>query len=291
MSAATIILNPRAGTLLPRAGVDQITEICEQEQVNADVVATESPEQMTETLRRLVRSGAERVIVAGGDGTVSAAVQELAGTSTALGIIPQGSANNFAVALRLPMDLPSAIRVIKDGVVREVDLGKIGDRYFTESAGVGLFADALAIYGEGTNKNLFRALYAVAKLIFALKPQRVVVTVDGEKTIERAVMCGVSNSFRMAAAMPLAPAAKVTDGELDVVIIGDLRRGELLPYYRALRAQLHSKLEKVTMLKGKEIKIESRRPMNVHCDDAVIGGTPVSITVAPRSLKVVVDRL
>ena len=51
--------------------------------------------------------------------------------------------------------------MLHDGVVRAVDLGKIGDRYFTESAGVGLFADALALYGQGTNKNFVRGLYAL----------------------------------------------------------------------------------------------------------------------------------
>jgi YegS/Rv2252/BmrU family lipid kinase len=245
---------------------------------------------MTQTIRNLVQSGAERVAVAGGDGTVSLAVQVLVHTKTALGIIPQGTANNFATALRLPLDLPSAIRVIKDGVVRDVDVGKVGERYFTEAAGVGLFADALAIYGAGTNKNLLRGLYAVARLVFSLKAHRILITVDGNQMEERAVMCTASNTFRMGTAMPLAPEAKVTDGELDVVIIGNLRRSELIPYYRALRAQMQSKLDKLTTIRGKEIKIESRRRMNVHCDDRVIGTTPVSIHAEPRALKVLVDR-
>ena len=291
MSAATIILNPRAGSLFPRAGIDQIEEICAQQGVEAHVTSTDTPEQMVKTLRELVRSGAERVVVAGGDGTVAGAVQELAHTDTALGIIPQGSANNFATALRLPLDLPSAIRVIGDGVVREVDLGKVGSRYFTESAGVGLFADSLALYGTGSNKNVLRALYTFFKLVLSLKAQRLFVTVDGEKVVERAVMCDAANTFRVAAGLPLSPSAKVTDGELDVVIIGDLRRRELIPYYRAMRAQMHPTLEKVTILKGRKITIESRRRMNVHCDDRIVGTTPVTIEAQPHALKVLVDRL
>ena len=75
------------------------------------------------------------------------------------------------------------------------------------------------------------------------------------------------------------------------MIIGDLSRSELIPYYRALRAQMHARLEKISTLRGKEIMIESRGRMNVHCDDRVIGKTPVTIRVEPNALKVLVDRL
>ena len=291
MNAATIFLNDKAGSLRVTPGVDQIRQMAADLGIQADVVSTDSAEDMTQNLRRLVAARAERVIVAGGDGTIAAAVQELAHTDTALGIIPQGSANNFATALRLPMDLPSALRVIRDGTVRAIDLGKVGDRYFTEAAGVGLFADSLALYGKGSNKNVFRALYTMIKLVLSLEAQRLVITADGERKIERAVMCTVSNSFRMAYAMPVAPEAKLTDGELDVVIIGDLRRSELIPYYRAIRAQLHQTLEKVTTFRAREIRIASRRGMNVHCDDTVVGTTPATFTSHPHALKVVVDKL
>ncbi len=291
LSAVTIFLNNRAGSLHVTPGVEQIREMCADLELQADVVSTESAEQMTEALRRLVASKAERVVVAGGDGTIAAAVQVLAHTETALGIIPQGSANNFATALRLPQDLPSALRVIRDGTVREVDLGKVGDRYFTEAAGVGLFADSLALYGHGSNKNVLRALYTMIKLVLSLKAQRLFITADGERKVERAVMCTVSNSYRMAYALPVAPEAKVTDEELDVVIVGDLRRSELIPYYRAMRAQLHQKLEKITTFRTREIRIESRHRMNVHCDDRVVGTTPATFTSHPRALKVLVDKI
>ena len=291
MSAATIFLNDRAGSLHATPGVEQIREMCADLGIPAEVVSTESAKQMTEAIRRLVASGAERVIVAGGDGTIAAAVQELAHTDTALGIIPQGSANNFATALRLPHDLPSALRVIRDGAVREVDLGKVGDRYFTEAAGVGLFADSLALYGHGSNRNVLRALYTMIKLVLSLRAQRLFITADGEQKVERAVMCTVSNSYRMADSLPVAPEAKVTDEELDVVIVGDLRRRELIPYYRAMRAQLHQKLEKITTFRAREIKIESRHRMNVHCDDRVVGTTPATFTSQPHALKVLVDKL
>jgi len=256
-----------------------------------EVLGIDSPEAMRQTLRSLVAQGARRIAVAGGDGTVKLAAQELAHKDVVLGILPQGTANNFATALRLPQDLPSALRVLLAGEECAVDLGRMGPRYFTESAGVGLFADALTLYGHGTNKDIPRGLYALTRVIFSMQAQRVRLTLDGELHSERAVMCIVANTYRMGYAAPVAPGAKVTDGLLDVVIIGDLRRRELIPYYQAIRAQTHVGLPKVQCLRAREVKIEARRKMNVHCDDQVIGTTPVTIDTAAGALKVLVDPL
>jgi diacylglycerol kinase (ATP) len=114
---------------------------------------------------------------------------------------------------------------------------------------------------------------------------------DGETHCERAVMCIVANTYRMAQGVPVAPGAKLTDHELDVIVVGDLKRRELIAYYRAIRAQMHSDLPKITRFKAKEITLDARRHLNVHADDQVVGTTPVRITVAPEALKVLVDRL
>ncbi len=114
---------------------------------------------------------------------------------------------------------------------------------------------------------------------------------DGERRIENASMVTVANSFRLGHAMPIAPGARLTDEELDIVLLGALTRSEFLTYYRAIRAQFHTQLPKVQMLKGKEIRISSRRPLHVHVDDRAHKWTPITIRIAPRVLKVMVDRL
>src|SRR5512140_1067694 len=175
-----VLLNTRAGALHATPGIDQIAVIARQIGLDVEVVDSGTPDEMRSTLRALIQQGYGRIVVAGGDGTVNLAVQELAGSETALGIIPQGTANNFATALKLPQDLPSALRVVADGSVKEVDLGKIGSHYFTEAAGVGLFADALALYGPRGGKNPLRMLYALARLVFSMKAHRIRLTADDQ---------------------------------------------------------------------------------------------------------------
>lgn len=286
-----LLVNDRAGALHATAGIDQLREMVSDLDLDATIIGTQSAAEMRAKIRQLVADGVSRIAVAGGDGTIHHAIQELARKDVVLGIIPQGTANNFATALRLPQDLPSALRLLVEGEVKEVDLGRVRGEYFTEAAGVGLFADALALYGTGTNKDVGRGLYAMARVLFSFRPQRIRLTLDGELMSERATMCTIANTYRMGMAAPMAPYAKVTDGQLDVVIIGDLTPKEYFSYYRALRAQTHVGLPKVQCLRAREVKIESRRPANVHCDDHVIGTTPVTITAEPRALKVLVEPL
>lgn len=286
-----LLVNDRAGALHATASIDQLRELTTELQLDTAIIGTQSPHEMRLKIRELLSQGVARIAVAGGDGTIHHAIQELARKDVVLGIIPQGTANNFATALRLPQDLPSALRLLADGEVKEVDLGRIRGEYFTEAAGVGLFADMLALYGTGTNKDVLRGLYAMTRVLLSFRPQRIRLTLDGELQTERAAMCTVANTYRMGMSAPMAPFAKVTDGQLDVVIIGDLAPKEYFTYYRALRAQAHVGLPKVQCLRAQEVRIESRRPANVHCDDHVIGTTPVVITAEPKALKVLVEPL
>jgi diacylglycerol kinase (ATP) len=250
---------------------------------------------MRGAIRKSIERGERAVAVAGGDGTVGCAVQELARSDVALAILPLGTRNNFANALRLPQDLPNALRVLRDGVERlvdlgRVDLGRVDGRYFTEAAGVGLFADLLATYGRAARRSPVRTLVSILKVSLNMRPARLHLTLDGRTLDERAVFCTIANTFRMAQGLPIAPGARLTDGVFDVVIFGDLHRREILTYYMALRRQAHESLPKVQRLTAREVRIQARPRLRVHCDDRIVGKTPATAVCESKALKVWVER-
>jgi diacylglycerol kinase (ATP) len=284
-----ILLNGCAGAVDAATCERQLVRLASQIDLRAQIVFTSSADDMRNTIKRLVAQGEPKLAVAGGDGTVGIAVQELANTNTALGILSEGTFNNFASTLRIPHNLPAALKVLRDGVIKEVDLGKIGDRYFTESAGVGLFADALTLYGQGSNKNMVRTLYAMARLLVTFRAHDVEIIVDGKHYGERVVLCEVANTYRIGQALPIAPEADVCDGELDLILIGNIKRRDLIRYIQAIRSQMHISLPEVTTLRGKNIEIMTKKPRAVHCDDHLAGKTPVTISIQPKALKVLVE--
>jgi diacylglycerol kinase (ATP) len=266
--------------------------------LEVEIVRTQNAAHLRQLLKERVVGKQKRVAIAGGDGTIHEAVQVLAHSDVVLGILPVGTANNFATALRLPMDLPSAFRVIAQGEERAVSLGECAGtppaegEYFTEAAGVGLFADALALSRSGgPTKSLARTFGAILRLWITNRPHRLELELDGVRHTEEAVMVTVANSFRLGYAIPIAPTARLTDAQLDVVILGPLTRAEMISYFKAIRAQSHSQLPKVRMLQAREVRISARRPLNVHVDDRVRWRTQVTLRVAPAALRVFVDRL
>jgi diacylglycerol kinase (ATP) len=292
LSPCPIFMNPKAGAFRKnKATPEQVKEFAREVGLEIEIIQTESQEDLQARIRRLVSDKAPRLAIAGGDGTVHLAAQEMAGAQTALGIIPQGTANNFATALHLPReDIRAALKIIHDGFIQATDLGETCGEYFTEAAGVGLFADALAYYGKGTNKNIFRGFYALLNVFRHFGSRRIKLILDGKVHTERAVMCTAANTYRIAEAMPVAPDAKVDDGLLDIIIVGDLSRWEVIKYYRAVKRQQHLQLPKVTTLRARQIRIEADRAMHVHCDDMVVGETPVTMSLHPRALRVLVSR-
>ncbi|HEU4753307.1 MAG TPA: diacylglycerol kinase family protein, partial [Armatimonadota bacterium] len=230
-----ILANRRAGSLARAPGETPLEQFAREAGFEPRVLYTRSAAQLRRILREEVVGRRGRVAVAGGDGTIHSAVQELARTDVALGVLPQGTANNFATALRLPRDLPSAFRVIAEGEERTVSLGLAGAEYFTEAAGAGIFADVLALTsGRHGPLNALRALGVALQTMLAGRFYRFSLEVDGERRVENALSITVANSFSVGYNLPIAPCATLTDRVLDVVIIGALSRSELLPYFRAV---------------------------------------------------------
>lgn len=291
MKDCVIFVNTNAGKLKITPGSNTIEQRAQEVGLDAEIVLCKSSEDLNRSISLYLKKGAKKIVVSGGDGTVHLAAQHLVHTDCILGIIPMGTANNFANALHIPLELSAALSTIKDGTVKKVSVGKVGKHYFVEGAGVGLFADALSLYGAGTNKNIFKGVLTLFKLIFSLPRSRITITLDGKKIVERAAMCTIANIARIAQSYPIAPDAHLTDEVLDVVVIGNINRRELLTYYRAVRAQIHSNLPKATIYQARTITIESSRGLNVHCDDKIIGTTPITFTIEPHALQVITSKI
>jgi len=286
-----IFANKYAGTLARVQGEPPLERFAREAGFQPEVIYTRSSTQLQRILREMVADKVDRVAIAGGDGTIHAAVQVLARSETALGILPQGTANNFATALRLPMDLPGAFRTMAEGNVVPVDLGDANGEYFTEGAGVGLFADALAVAGCGRTKSLLRTLRTLLQLLITNRQYRLTLVVDGVPYTEEVLNVVAANSFCIGYNFPIAPNAQLTDAQLDIVVIKALKRREWIPYVKAMRRQAHLALPKVSEFKARELEIHSRRSIAAHVDDRAWRRTPLKIRVQEKALKVIVDRL
>jgi YegS/Rv2252/BmrU family lipid kinase len=292
---ARIIANPRSGGLrLPLAlnQLNQVAAALTEAGLPVEVCLTKRPGHARKLAREAVRAGMEMVVAAGGDGTVNDVIQELAGHDTALGVLPLGTVNVWARETGIPLSLPDAARVLLYGARRRVDLGRAGTRYFLMMAGIGFDAEVARRVEQSLLKRiglkLLDYLTTVGVLGVTQKPVRVRIRRDGRGREVSALMVVIGNTRLYGGALTFTRHAVADDGWLDVVVVGGgglvyrlgiLRNALLRRPRRGPRVRYHQ---------ARSIRLEADEPLPVQVDGEVVGTLPMSFSVAPLALTVIV---
>jgi diacylglycerol kinase (ATP) len=264
--------------------------------IPVDPMPTAGPRDAEEMAYRLCMDGCERLLVMGGDGTLSEAANGVlrAGTRPTLGFIPAGTGNDFLRDFGFT-DRPHAIDRIALGTPRPVDAARIqwanGDgaheRFFINVFGTGFAAQA----AEVTNRRYKWAganAYNLGVLdrLIALRTTPTRLTLDGREMEGAYPLVMVCNSIHTGGAMQMAPMARPDDGLLDVLYVDRLNRRELLALLAGIREGRHVRHKKVHLERAKRVEIAPEAPSPLLVDGEVFGATPVRIEVLPGALQV-----
>jgi YegS/Rv2252/BmrU family lipid kinase len=251
-----------------------------------DLVIPASEEDARAAARAAVREGCEVVVAAGGDGTVGTIGFELAGTATALGILPLGSAMNIARSLDIPRDPDAAADIIATGRVREIDVGIANGRPFLEVGSVGINA---AILGEAHrfDEGHFGSFVGLLRAVIRYRPARMRITLDDRAIATRALMVAVANAPYTGIGFTFAPDASLDDGLLDVRVFDGFSKFELLRHLASIALGRRAYTPKVRTYRSRRVRVESRHPRPARVDAMDLGTTPVEFTVRPHALRVV----
>lgn len=240
--------------------------------------------------RQAVAAGADLVIASGGDGTVTACAEGVAGTGVPLGVIPAGTGNLLARNLGLPLDLARAVEVALSGQVRRVDAGTANGHMFVVMAGIGLDARMLADTSEPLKRRLGWAAYAISVLRhLGDRPVLIRISADGGpavSTLASAVIAG--NVGWLHAGIPLLPDAEPDDGQLDAAILSARGWGNWITLAANVmtRQKNSPHLHRLTF---SELVIDVRRPQPWETDGEPMGRTRrLIITAQPGALMLMV---
>lgn len=289
-----VLVNPtsgrgRSGKLLPRVR-QQIHTLG----LDAEVRVSKSADDPVRIARESAEAGVEIVAAMGGDGMTGMVGGALVGTGTALAVIPTGTGNDFArfigVNRKKPLD---AVALLADPDIRTVDAAKVTgggrEERFINVAGAGFdsevneTANTMKWKAQGTAKYVA----SVVSTLRRFTPAQFEVTVDGSQRSLSGMLIAVGNGESYGGGMRVVAGASLTDGMLDVCVVGGMSKGAFLRAFPKVFRGTHVTHPKVTMLKGARVEISADRPFDVYADGERSVPLPAVFEVLPGSLKVV----
>ena len=282
-----LLVNNRAR----RAGLSSRLPLVVLERHGIKPVATawvKRPKGILPAVDALLARGVDRLIVGGGDGTLSTVAARLAHRDLTLGVLPLGTANDFARTLGIPPDLDAAAQIIADGRVRLVDLARANDAYFLNVASLGMSVSATSELSPFAKRWLgsMAYLYAGARA-FARHPTFRVRVRNGPDSIETfAHQVVIGNGRFYGGGVLVSQQSSLEDGMLHAYALGTRGRWQLLRTVALLRMGVPIDRPGDFFLQTTELQVETWPVRKVNCDGEIRTSTPVTFSVEPRALRV-----
>lgn len=288
-----IVLNPVAGSAEPKAFQNTLASVVDERAWSYSVYETTGQERLREVVEGALSQGYELVVAAGGDGTVSGAASGLAGTGVPLGIVPLGTGNALAIEMGIPLETEAACRLLVEGGQRRaIDVMRVGEEVYLLDVAVGLSAWTMAETPRESKRSFGRLAYIWTGLrrLLRLSLWRFHLEIDGRPVRTRAFELAVVNAPTMGhEAFKWGSRVRIDDGRLDVCMVG-LRGPQSV--LRLIAGLLTGQQERTPEFEcrpaERQVVVRSRRPLPVQADGEILGHTPVTVSLDPRALEVIV---
>lgn len=263
-----------------------------------------------ELAKRAAENGRKFIIACGGDGTINEIANGIleSGEDVELGILPSGTGGDFRRSLGMPTEVREAARVLREGITKKIDVGKIKfldhdgketSRYFLNVSSFGLSASI--IHRVKTQNKLSwlpndllrgKTTFALSTLqeVLGVEYITVRVSIDGaaEKSLNTINFC-VCNARFFGGGMKIAPGAKLDDASFDVVNIGDIKTAKIILNSYKLYTGSHLELNEVKATSAKRIEVSPvNKDQNIflEVDGELPGKLPAVYEIVPKALKV-----
>ena len=297
MNGYKIIVNPIARKVEQKLNIAE--GVFKQNNLNYSVYFTKGPGDAEGATRQFIREGWRAFVVVGGDGTISEVIngfyegENLINKELSLGIIPSGSANDFALNLGIPLDTTKSCMRIVRGKIREVDLIQVEcghiRRLCQMDTGLGLSSEVLERRHQKSQimKGLHMYPILTLKTILNYKNKAVRDVVDNETLDINTTLFVISNGMYYLG-IKFRPEAKMNDNLFEVTVLHDMKWWGML--WAALMWLIRGRIAvvpKVKIMHAREVRVTSEKPLKLNIAGELMGTTPAKFSVVPKALRVI----
>lgn len=263
--------------------------------IDLDVYIPWSGKNLRQFVRQAIKDGARRIVAGGGDGTLNAVVNAMIKgdkhPKASLGILPLGTANDFARGAGIDSkNLTGALALACTGKPTRIDIGRMNGQHFINVASAGFGAEVTATTPQDMKRSLGGAAYSIMGFVkaFQLEPyEGRLILPDGTVQDGSMLIMAVGNSRFAGGGYEVAPRASLTDGLLDVAIVSGLRPDNLSRMVEELRDPENPRNEHLLYRQLSAFTIETETPLHVNLDGEPVKGTHFEFRCCPEALSVV----
>lgn len=283
MNNTVVILNPAARSdraIRGRSKVEALADGCM-------ICTTSRPGEAAVLARHAVDEGFEKIVAAGGDGTINEVVNGIAGSDAKLGLLPMGTVNVFAGELGLPANnLEQCWEIIRSDHVRMIDLPSANQKYFVQLAGVGLDAQVVQETSASLKKNFGPLSYLIsAAQVSMRKPPRLGIE-SADTDVREGSFVLIGNGRKYGGPFPFFKQAQLDDGLLDVIVFKQLGYLEIIKYLQDVFFSSEIRLPEVEYFQTRKLRVTSHQEVPVELDGEFAGVCPVEFEMREHGLRV-----
>ncbi|HQZ52625.1 MAG TPA: diacylglycerol kinase family lipid kinase [Thermoflexales bacterium] len=289
MPNVTIIANPAAGHGAAQVRLSALAEALTALGVAAETHQTNRPGHASALAQAAREHGCERLIVAGGDGTVHEVAHGLLsepgrGLEPAVGILPSGTGSDFVKMLNQPEDIGALARFFLETPPRRIDAARAGDRYMVNTLGIGFDAQ-VGIQARNLRRDarFLRgpAVYglALARALLSYRAPPMTIGMDGAAQTLGVAMLTINNGIHSGGSFQLTPGARIDDGVLDACLVPAMSRFTFMQIVPKAASGAHARDPRVRMARAKRFEISSARPFAVQIDGEIVAEATRQLTV------------
>ncbi len=296
------ILNPVAGRGRAYKAIKKIRSLLREKNVNHTFSITSAPKHATQ-LAKDAQKDYDVIVAIGGDGTVNEVMNGIINSQTKFGVIPLGSGNDFAKAVKMPHNLIDAIDIILGNKHIIADIGKVithrlvdnkieiyDERYFINGIGIGF--DASVAYESSKIKRLRGLPLYISALFRALlkyKTLNFLVKLDELRLKSKYFLIAIGNGVSAGGGFYLTPDAKLDDKRFDVCYVDPVGIFKILKIFPSVLKGLHGRYKEVNFTHARNIEVSSEQKFFVHADGEIVGNNvnSVEISLIPAAIQVI----
>lgn len=287
-----LLYNPGAGKGRAHRQIGEAVAYLRGRGAEVELRASQSREHLIAMGREAARGSVDRVVACGGDGTVHLAVRELELGRATFGILPLGSGDDFARTLGIPTDIEGACDLLLDGEIREIDVALANEIRYLCVAGFGFDAEVTRFANSRVSRlrGTPLYLYSIFRVLRKFQPKRVTIGHGGVSRERRIMFAVVGNAPRYGAGIRIAPAADPSDGILDLCVVHECGKLDLVRTLPRAYSGRHVTSPFVETARGTEFHFDSDEPLEVFADGELVTTTPLTIRLSPEKLRIVAPR-